>query len=348
MDRKVRLIGVALFGSVLLLSACGGSTTSTPAASEAAAPAASEAAAPAEAEWNKKVAYIPKRMDQGWFGNEVSGVQSVADANGMEVVVLDSQFDAAIQASNLDTAYAQGVGGILLITQDQKLGPQILAQAKEKGTMVIAIDDPIVDSDGNPAPFVGMNTKQIGDGVGELLAEAVKAKGWAVKDLGLGGLTFNEVQPCVDRTEGTKAALFRIFPDLQQSQVYETNYEGANTDGGLQAMQGLITSHPEVKHWLVYSCNEEGVTGGIRALEAAGKDKDSCGVGIGDGALAKIEFKKGTPAYCGNLFANSALHGSTAMTLMLEYLKNGTVPPVETLVDGIRVTPENYEEVFYK
>jgi len=339
--KRIGPVGVGLFSAVLFLSACGGSTTST----EEAAPAATEEAAPA-AEWNNKVAYIPKRMDQGWFANEVSGVQKVADAEGMEITVLDSRFDAAVQQSNLDTAYAQGVGGILLITQDQKLGPQILAQAKEKGVMVIAIDDPIVDADGIPAPFVGMNTKQIGDGVGVLLAEAVKAKGWNVKDLGLGGLTFNEVQPCVDRTEGTKAALFRLLPGLKESQVYETNYAGSNTDGGLQAMQGLITANPNVKHWLIYSCNEEGVSGGIRALEAAGIDKESCGVGIGDGALAKIEFEKGTPAYCGNLFANSALHGSTAATLMLEFLKNGTIPPTETLVDGIRVTPENYKEIF--
>jgi L-arabinose transport system substrate-binding protein len=291
------------------------------------------------------VAYVVKRMDQGWYQNQAKGVEEGGAASGLEVSVLDSRFDAAVQQSNLDTAFSQGVGGIILVIQDQKLGPQVLAQAADNGVAVIAVDDPIEDAQGNAAPFVGMDTQQIGDSVGTMLADAAKARGWNPADIGVAGLTFNEVSVCTDRTDGAKAALQAAMPELTAEQFFEANYAGANTDGGLQAMQGLITAQPNIKNWLVYSCNEEGVVGAVRALEAAGLDADSCGVGIGDGALAKIEFEKGTPAYCGSLFANSVKHGETASTLMADYLLNGTPIPPVTLVPGEEVTSENWSTV---
>lgn len=353
MRARTRALGAlgAGLASVLVLAACGSNTTneeaaaSSPSAEATAAESAPTSDAPAAA-GNNKVAYVVKRMDQGWFQNEAKGAEQAGAAAGLEVSVLDSRFDASVQQSNLDTAFSQGVGGIILVIQDQKSGPQVLSQAAENGVAVIAVDDPIEDADGNPAPFVGMDTKQIGESVGTMLADAAKAQGWDPSGIGVAGLTFNEVSVCTDRTDGAKAALQAAMPELAAEQYFEANYAGANTDGGLQAMQGLITSQPNVKNWLVYSCNEEGVVGAVRALEAAGLDSGSCGVGIGDGALAKIEFEKGSPAYCGSLFANSVKHGETAANLMADYLLNGKPIPPVTLVPGEEVTPENWSTVF--
>lgn len=294
----------------------------------------------------KMVFYIPKRMDQAWYQVQANGVKTEGAKDGLDVKVLDSRFDGSQQQANLDTAFSQGAQGLIMVIQDQTQGPAVLAQAKAHNVPVIEIDDTISDSSGKPAPFVGMATEQIGQSVGEMLADEAKQRNMTTSEIGVAALTFNQLSVCSQRTNATHDALLKAMPGLQSSQIHEANYAGANTDGALQAMQGLLTSNPQVKSWLVYSCNEEGIVGAVRALESAGKDKGSCGVGIGDGSLAKIEFDKGTPSYCGDVFANSKKHGEIAAQEMADYLNHGKAIPQETLVPGVKVTKDNYKQVF--
>lgn len=292
------------------------------------------------------IAYIAKDLSQGWFQNEAGGVKKQATADGYTTLEMDSRGDANTQASNIDTALTQGAKGVVLVTADQKLGPAVVTRLKSADVPLVAVDDPIKDAEGNPVPFVGMATEEIGTSVGNLLADSATERGWAASEIAAAALTFDEIDVCKQRTDATTASLKSKLPDLPATNYFEANSTGNNTDGGLQAMQGLITAHPNIKYWLVYGCNEEGVVGAIRALEATGQGDTSCGVGLGDGALAKIEFGKGTPAYCGSVFANSAKHGETAVKLITDFLKNGTAIPTETLIPGTEVTVDNWEDVF--
>ncbi len=292
-----------------------------------------------------------KRMDQGWFQNEAAGAEAKGAELGIEVVTLDNQFDPNVMSANLDNAIAEGASGILMVVPDQQLGAGVIEKARAAGIPLIAIDDSIADADGQPAPFVGMNTAQIGTDVGTMLAGFANDRGWFdpadPNSLKVAALTFSTLDVCNQRTDASKAAILENLPGLGEDAIIAQDYEGANTDGGLQAMQGLLTSNPDVKHWLVYSCNEEGVVGAVRALEAAGKDADACGVGLGDGALAKIEMlEKMSAGYCGSLYVDSRKHGAVGVQAIYDFVVNGTEIPLEQLQDGIQVTAENAAEVF--
>lgn len=293
-----------------------------------------------------------KRMDQGWFQNEAKGAEDRGAELGIKVVTLDNQFDPNVMAANLDNAIAEKASGILIVVPDQLLGPGVIQKAKDAGIPLIAVDDAISDAEGNPAPFVGMNTAQIGTDVGTMLAGFANERGWFdaadPNSLKVAALTFSTLDVCNQRTDASKAAILANIPGLTEDAIIAQDYEGANTDGGLRAMQGLLTANPDVKHWLVYSCNEEGVVGAVRALEAAGKDADACGVGLGDGALAKIEMvEKKSAGYCGSLFVDSRKHGAVAVQELYDYAVNGVPIPTEPqLQDGVEVTPENAAEVF--
>lgn len=294
-----------------------------------------------------KIAYLPKRLDQGYFQSEAKGVAAKVAELKIKGQVLDSRFDANVMSSNLDTAINQGAKGIIIVVPDQKLGPAVLQRAKAAGVTVLALDDPISDAAGKPAPFLGYDFKQIGADVGKLLVQQGTEKKWKTAEIGVAGLTFNEVSSCTERTDATKQYLLANLTGLKENQIFETNYAGANTDGGLQAMQGLLTSHPDVQHWLVYSCNEEGVTGAVRALEQAGHTKTSCGVGIGDGALAKIEMTKPEEnPYCGNVFIDGVKNGGIAVQMMYDALTGGKPLPDQTLSPGTLVTRANASQVF--
>lgn len=270
---------------------------------------------------------------------------------GIEVVTLDNQFDPNVMSANLDNAIAEGASGILMVVPDQQLGAGVIEKARAAGIPLIAIDDSITDADGQPAPFVGMNTAQIGTDVGTMLAGFANDRDWFDPEdpssLKVAALTFSTLDVCNQRTDASKAAILAGLPGLSEDAIIAQDYEGANTDGGLQAMQGLLTSTPDAKHWLVYSCNEEGVVGAVRALEAAGKDGDACGVGLGDGALAKIEMiEKQSAGYCGSLYVDSRKHGAVGVQAIYDFVVNGTEIPLEQLQDGTQVTAENAAEVF--
>lgn len=290
-----------------------------------------------------------KRLDQGWFQNESAGAEARAQELGIKIQTLDNRFDANVMTTNLDTAISQNASGIIMVVPDQQLGPAVIARTKAANIPLIAVDDFIVDTEGNPAPFVGMNTVQIGTDVGNLLVDFattnnLMAEGTTVR---AAALTFDELDVCKQRTDATKKTLLEKLPGFTEEMIIEANYAGANTDGGFQTMSGLITSNPQVTNWLIYSCNEEGVVGAVRALEAASKAPGSCGVGLGDGALAEIELlKPEANAYCGSIYINSANHGATAVQLLYDFLVNGTPIPLETLTPGIPVTRANAAEVF--
>lgn len=335
-----RALPVGLAACVAVLAAC----TSASDGNDADDDTTTEQAVAAE---DVKLAYLPKRLDQGYFQSEAAGVEAKSDELGIETTILDARFDANTMSSQLDTAINQGIKGVILITVDQQMGPSLMTRAEQAGVTVLALDDPIEDASGEPVPFLGYDFEQIGADVGELLATTAADRGWPVAETGVAALTFNEVSSCTTRTDSSKAALLANLDGLTEQQIHETNYAGANTDGALQAMQGLLTSNPEIKHWLVYSCNEEGVVGATRALEAAGVDSTSCGVGIGDGALAKIEMLKPEEnAYCGNLFIDGEANGALAVQQLYDALVNGEPLPEETLSEGVVVTRENAAEVF--
>lgn len=330
----------------VVLASLAVAATAVPATAQDASPAAS-GKAPADV-----VIYgLYKRMDQGWFQNEAKGAEERGAELGIKVVTLDNQFDPNVMSANLDNAIAEKADGILIVVPDQQLGPGVIEKAKAAGIPLVAVDDSITDADGNPAPFVGMNTTQIGTDVGTMLAGFANERGWFdpadPNSLKVAALTFSTLDVCNQRTDASRAAVLAGIEGLTEDAVIAQDYEGANTDGGLRAMQGLLTANPDVKHWLVYSCNEEGVVGAVRALEAASKDADSCGVGLGDGALAKIEMlEKHSAGYCGSLYVDSRKHGAVAVQELYDHAVNGTEIPLEQLQDGIQVTAENAAEVF--
>ncbi len=84
-----------------------------------------------------------------------------------------------------------------------------------------------------------------------------------------------------ERTDGASSALEAAgFP---RDKIYRSAEKTTDVPGGFDAMNTLLTQHPEAKHWLVYSVNDEGVLGAIRALENRGFNAGTI-IGIGIGA----------------------------------------------------------------
>ena len=100
-------------------------------------------------------------------------------------------------------------------------------------------------------------------------------------------------------------------------------------------MTDMLTANPGVAHWILWSCNDDGVLGSIRALEAAGIAADDA-IGVGLGAhLACDEWAKETPtSFDAAVFLNAANHGKVALQLMYDNLSYGTPIPGRAIIPG--------------
>ncbi|PIE32518.1 hypothetical protein CSA56_15040 [candidate division KSB3 bacterium] len=301
------------------------------------------------ADETKTFAIMVKRADEPWFQVEAKGFEHRAEELGVKALVMDNKMDPNVCLTNVDTAIAQGVSGIAIVIPDQKMSKAVLAKANAAGIPMLAIDDVLIDQNGTPiAPYVGMDTKDIGYQVGTWLAEQLNSAGWLhelEKKVGIAAMTFDTLSVCKDRTDNSRKALLEQAEGLNADMFYPIHYKNTDAVGSFEAMQSLLTQHPDVTHWLIYACNDEGVVGAVRALEQAGKDGGAIGCGLGAG-LAKGEFEKTTEtAFKASIYLDSAKHGAIGLEHLYNFVTSGTEIPMNTTVPGTIVTRENYQDV---
>lgn len=329
------------------LGACTTAPTATP--QEPAGETGGEKPVSQEPAGEKKIsiAYINKMGDNPWFVEEVAGAKAVADELGIEFFNQDVQFDSNLAMTAMDTYIAKGISGIVIVVPDTKIGPAVIEKAQNAGIPLIAVDDTILDSNGKAAPFVGFDAASAGQKVGELIAEYYTNEGWADKsDMVLKAVSVEDqdLEVCNLRTDNASAKLLELGI-ITEDQIIHLPYDNT-ANSGMDAMAPVITANPDVTHWLLYSCNDDGVLGAWRALQNAGVSADNViGVGI-NGQLAAEEFKKGEPSGLrASLMAMAKVHGGTAVQEIYDYLVNGTPIPEVTFVPAAVMTPDNWQEL---
>lgn len=300
----------------------------------------------AHAEDDKLLVYgIYKSGDQTWFLDEGAAAQAAVENLGGEFVYVDVSLSPEEYLTAIDNAVANHATGIVTCTPDQTLSQAAIDGAQ--GIPIVACDDALQDDDGNKlVPWVGINAYVIGEKNGEWIANyAIENELTDKEDVGLLLMTIETVSSCVPRTEGEYAKFKELIPDFPDDRIFYADYDGT-TDKGNTVSAAVITAHPEIKTWLVTGANDEGLIGACRALETAGLDKDACVVGLG-AYMAKDEWNDkgadGTPMKAAAYFSSQSV-GEGSIDVLMQIL-NGEEPPMETAVDAIVVTPENYKEV---
>jgi L-arabinose transport system substrate-binding protein len=342
MLRKTAVPTLVVLLLVTLLAGC-----AAPPPGGTAAPASDSTSTGGEAE-TLSIAYLNKMGDNPWFIDEVAGAKARADQLGIEFFNQDLQFDSDLALNAMDTHISSGIDGIIIVVPDTKIGPAVIQKAKEAGVPLIAVDDNILDADGNAAPFVGFDAATIGTQVGETIAQYYKDEGWdklegaVVKAV---SVEDQDLEVCNIRTDNAAAAVLANIPGFTDEDIIHLPYDNTMV-GGMDAMAPIVTANPDVTHWLLFSCNDDGVLGAWRALSNAGVDAANViGVGI-NGQLAGEEWDKGEPTGLrASLFVRAAIHGETAVLLINDFLVDGKEIPARTIVPGTVITPDNYKDV---
>lgn len=289
---------------------------------------------------------IYKAGDQTWFIEEGEAAKKAVEDAGGEFIYVDAKMNPEEYLKAIDNAIANNASGIVTCIPDQTMSQAAVDKAKDAGIPIVAADDALQDAEGNKlVPWVGINAYVIGEANGEFLANWVNEHDLKGEDVGYMILTMDTVSSVVPRTEGQYDKFTEMVPDFDKSRIYKGDYDGT-TDKGNQAATALITAHPEIKTWLVTTGNEEGAIGALRAIETAGLDENSIVLGLG-AYLAKDEWNtKGgdnTAMKAATYFSADQI-GAGSVEVLLDIIAGKEVP-METAVDAIMVTPENYKEV---
>ena len=295
-----------------------------------------------------KIGFIVKQPDELWFQNEWKYAQQCADKYGFELIKIGAP-DGEKVLSAIDTLATEGAQGFVICTPDVKLGPGIMARARKHGMKVFSVDDQFVGHDGKfmDVPYMGLSAREIGRQVGRELYKEFKRRGWPLEGTAACAITYDELHTLKERIAGTTEALVEAgFP---ADRIYRAPERTTDVPGAYAAANGLLTQHPEVKRWLVFSVNDEGVLGAIRAMEGRGYDANTIlAIGIGAGTGLQ-EFLKDKPTgYFATCLINPFRHGYESTELLYKWIKDGVEPPKDIRTKGIICTRENFRQVLKK
>ncbi|MCC6696532.1 MAG: arabinose ABC transporter substrate-binding protein [Candidatus Hydrogenedentes bacterium] len=292
-----------------------------------------------------RIGFLVKQPEEPWFQQEWKFAEKAGAKYGFDVIKIGAT-DGEKVLSAIDNLAAQGAQGFVICTPDVRLGPAIMAKANANQLKVFTVDDQFVGSDGAfmNVPYMGISARDIGESVGHTLGAEFKRRGWPIEETAAAGITFDELNTARDRTEGAIAGL--IAEGFPADRIYTAPQRTTDTEGSFNAAGTLLTQHPEIKRWLVFGMNDEGVMGAVRAMEGRGFNTDTVvGVGIG-GSTCLVEFEKATPSgFYATCLISPLRHGYETAELLYKWIKDGTVPPKDTRTKGFIITRENYKQV---
>jgi L-arabinose transport system substrate-binding protein len=293
-----------------------------------------------------KLGFIVKQPEEPWFQLEWKFAEEAGAKDGFELVKIGAP-DGEKALAAIDNLAAGGAKGFVICTPDVKLGPAIAAKAKSNNLKFITVDDQFVGADGKymtDVHHLGISARKIGEDVGKTLYDQMTKRSWKPEDSAVCAVTFDELETARDRTDGAHDALTsagfpaaRIFPAPQKT---------SDVPGAFDAVNILLTQHPDVKHWLIYGMNDSAVMGAVRAMEGRQLGPDSvCGVGI-NGTDCITEFKKDKPTgFYGSMLLAPKRHGYETADMLYQWVANGKEPPLDTRTVGMLITRENYQQV---
>ncbi len=293
-----------------------------------------------------KIGFIVKQPEEPWFQLEWKFAQQAADKYGFQLMQIGAP-DGEKALNAIDTLAASGAKGFVICTPDVKLGPAIVQKAKANNLKLIAVDDRFIGADGKPMEnvhYLGISARKIGENVGEQLWTEMQNRQWPVEETAAGMVTFNELETARERTAGAKDALVKAgFP---ADKIYGTPQRTSDVPGAFDAVNTLLTQHPEVKHWLFFGMNDSAVVGAVRAAEGRQITADNViGIGI-NGTDAIPEFEKANPTgFFGSMLLSAQEHGFKTTEMMYQWIREGKEPPLDTRTVGKFMTRENFQEL---
>ena len=237
---------------------------------------------------------------------------------------LDGDVDTQVAA--VETCIAAGASGILITPTDSKALVPVLAQARENGLLVIALDTPMEPADAADATFATDNFK-----AGELIGQWAAAKmGDDAANAKIALLDLNPQEVSVDylRDQGFLQG-FGIdiknptdIGDEDDPRIVGNDVTNGNEEGGRTAMENLLQQDPEIN--VVYTINEPAAAGAYEALKSVGLEEQALIVSVDGGCPGVQNVADGVIGATSMQFP--LLMASLGVEAIAKFAEDGSLP----------------------
>jgi len=222
---------------------------------------------------------ITKTETNPFFVKMREGAQEAAEEHGIDLATYAGKFDTDFesQIAAIETCVANGTNGILITPSIPDALTTVVANARDAGVLVIALDTPFDPIDAADMTFATDNFE-----AGRL------AGAWARATMGeeaaanakIAGLNIDPAQPTVGvlRNQGFMEG-FGIelgdpnrWGDEDDPRIVGNDVTQGNPEGGRKAMENLLAIDPDIN--VVYAINEPAASGAWEAMKAMGTNPD--------------------------------------------------------------------------
>lgn len=269
---------VRSFMSVLVMSlvvaACGtgGSSPSTTEASGTpttlgASPGTTAASGTTEASLaGMRVAWVLRGFD-GYQQGQSAWFQQAAEADGVEVTLINGEDDHLLQVQAIDDLIAAGIDGIVWQMVDPAAGIESAKRIREAGIPLVYMGAvPAPDSGAPVAPFVPFNDMQ-----GPAEAAGAEAATWVTENLNdvPKVVLFDWVELPVCHEERMTPFMNGVLSVAPDAETVFWDTVPPNKDGTLAKMEDQLQANPDFN--IFTGCGGDLILGGIAGLQAAGR-----------------------------------------------------------------------------
>ncbi|MBN8234146.1 ribose ABC transporter substrate-binding protein RbsB [Halobacillus kuroshimensis] len=271
-----------------------------------------------------KIGLSVSTLNNPFFVSMKDGVEQEAEAQGMDVVVVDAQNDAAKQVSDVEDLIQQGVDVLLINPTDSSAVSTAVQSANSLGIPVVTLDRS--SEKGEVATLVSSDNAKGGRMAAEYIVEQLGEDAKVAELEGVPGASATR-----ERGSG--------FHTVADEQLNVTAKQTANFDRteGLNTMENILQGNPDLE--AVFAHNDEMALGAYQAIQSSGRDVLVVGFDGNEDAMTSIQN--------GNLSATVAQQpeqiGSLAVQAGADVLQGEEVE--ETIPVPLKlVTTENIDE----
>jgi ABC-type sugar transport system substrate-binding protein len=280
----------------------------------------------------KRVVFLDGPIADKYVGGLTRSFTETAKANGLDVSVVQSPFDPALQAQQMDDAIAKKADAIVMMIMSQKALIPALTRAKEAHIPVVLINTPIPQDDLYTA-FVGEDSNDMGATAAKAMANALKDRTPA-KVAVIAGSMDEGIAPA--RVAAFKKEM-ENHPGISVVAVEETHWAPPEAERATGQLLARFASQGGLDG--IYAMNDPLANGAVQAAQSAGVK-----LGTGKGELVVVggnclamgiaDIEQGT--MYATLYHTPTDMGHDTANTVAKILKGETVPkkqarPLDTI-----------------
>lgn len=204
-----------------------------------------------------KIAMSFQEMKNQYFVVMAEAFEEAGKSIGAEIFTADAGHDVVKQISDVEDLLQRDIDILIINPTDSQGIRNAVAAAKQRGVIVVAVD---AQAEGGIDSFVGSKNYDAGYLAGEHLAETLNGSGEVAI---LDGIP---VVPILERVRGFREAMAK-YPNIRIVALQNGRQE---RDYALTVAENMIQANPNLKG--IFSVNDEGSLGVLRAIQSSGKD----------------------------------------------------------------------------